>query len=721
MRKKLSILLTVLLLLAFMLPSGAFAMENTELENAITKAKTLLNITNDYDIFSYSINSQGDLKVYSLYWSDTKQELGQINAGIDSLGRLTSYYSYKPYTTAGSSKLPKISKEDALKASDDFIKKVNPSIVNEIKYQESDSPMYVGDTNYYFSYYRVENGVIYSNNNVNVNVDNRTGEVTNYNCNWTDGLSFPDLNGILTRENAQKAFKEKLGLDLIYKLSYENNKQTPYLAYNVLENNKCIDAKTGEVTPLYSDIYYGGMGNAKAMDTASAAMKEVSLSPEEVNALEIASNFKDEKEAESIARTTLGLDDGYTLNSINLYKVWQSESDYSWNMNFSKGDRTGDISDYLSASATVDAKTGEVTNFYKYVPSDPDTQEVRNQDQCKELAENFIKSIQPEKFSQVEYTTLNQPDVRPLSASEMPRQYDFTFTRKANGVSFPGNGFTLNVDAVTGIVTSYNYTWYKGELPSPNNVITLDQAHNVLFDKIELGLQYIPDYSAASTAASAPMKIMPSPSGNTIPVIKLVYTLDNSKPVNIDAVTGQLLDSSGKPYIEKAVPEYTDIAGNPAEDAIKTIAKYGIGLPGSQYKPEDLITQRDFLFMLARTMGWYTDYEVSDSFDNNLYSYLKSSGIVKDGERNPSSVVAKQDAAKFIVRALRYDRVADLNKLFSLPFSDSSSISENNYGYVAIAYGLNIISSDGGSFNPFKSITRADTAVYLYNLLSTGY
>jgi hypothetical protein len=214
---------------------------------------------------------------------------------------------------------------------------------------------------------------------------------------------------------------------------------------------------------------------------------------------------------------------------------------------------------------------------------------------------------------------------------------------------------------------------------------------------------------------------MPYPNGNEVPDIKLVYALDNSKPANIDALSGKLLDYSGKPYTEKIIPEYTDIAGNFAENAIKAIANYGISLPGSQFKPGDLVTQREFLYMLARSTGWYMDYDVSDSFDNNLYSYLKGSGIVKEGDRKPSSVVSKQDAAVFIVRALKYNRIADLSTLFSLSFSDSSSILKSNYGYVAIAYGLKIIGDDEGVFNPNMSITRADAAVYIYNLLNIGF
>ena len=58
---------------------------------------------------------------------------------------------------------------------------------------------------------------------------------------------------------------------------------------------------------------------------------------------------------------------------------------------------------------------------------------------------------------------ISEPIIRPLS-EEMPRQQYFTFTRKVGDAYFQGNGFNLNVNAITGEIISYDYNWYKGQL-----------------------------------------------------------------------------------------------------------------------------------------------------------------------------------------------------------------------------------------------------------------
>lgn len=722
MRRRFSYLLTVILIVVFLLPSGAFAMDNKDLENAISTTKSLLNITTDYDTFSYSISKQDDITVYNLYWSDSKQKLGNINASIDSLGRLTNYYSYKPYDQSYGAKFPQVSKNDALKTANDFIKKVNPTVFEKIQCQESDTAMYVTDTYYYFNYYRIENGVTFPENSVYVSVSNRTGEVTNYNCNWTDGLTFPDLSGIVSKDDAQKAYTDKIGLQLIYRLSSDNDNPVPYLVYTIMNTNRCIDAKTGEAIPL-SNIYYGREAQNSTADMGKG-INNVELSPEEIKALDNASEFLSEKEVEDIVRKTLELDDGYTLDSINLYKVWQSKTDYVWNMYFSKtikdSSKPGEDpvkSSYYSAHVSVDAKTGEITNFYKSVPGNSDDTVKYDKDQSKKIAEDFIKFMQPANAVQVKYTTWNEPDVKPLDNETPPRNYSFTFTRLANNFYFPGNGFTISVDAVTGAITDYSYTWYKGELNLPKTIITIGDANNILYGKIGLKLQYIADYSESNDVKA----ILPVPEKSTKPQIKLVYTLESSKPANIDAVTGKILDYAGKPYVENTIVQYSDISGNPAENIIKYLAQYGISLPGDEFKPAKEITQKEFLYLVAKSMGWYQTYEDSETFNDSLYNYLVSMKVVKDGERNPAVSVTKQDASRFFVRALKYDRVADIKALFNLSFKDSSNIGNDYYGYVAIAYGLGIIGDNDEYFNPTDNITRTDAAKYIYNILNIGY
>lgn len=74
-----------------------------------------------------------------------------------------------------------------------------------------------------------------------------TGQVENFRCNWNDNLVFTDSAGVISLEKAQQHFRDKLGLKLLFQLSYADRDSKPYLVYTNVYNNSFIDAKTGEV------------------------------------------------------------------------------------------------------------------------------------------------------------------------------------------------------------------------------------------------------------------------------------------------------------------------------------------------------------------------------------------------------------------------------------------------------------------------------------------
>lgn len=719
MKKTFALFTVLALLFTLLIPVSGFAQEDKELEKAIHTTKSLLNIADGYDDFNYNMNKRKDKTIYNLSWSDSKNKLGSVNVTIDSDGRITNYYCYKPYEgDRNMSRIPSVSKSDALKTANEFIKKVNPSIWGSLEYKENSAPMNIHDTNYDFYYVRMENKVQFPQNNVSVSVDCRTGIVQSFHCNWMYDLTFPSTSGVISLERAQQIFAEKLGLKLVYKMSYDGSSQTPYLAYSSVYRNKSIDAKTGEIINQ-NNYYYGAMEKAAGtyMDFNNEAKRDAkALTPQEKSAVDNAANLISEKKAEEIARKTLGFDSSFKLESINLYNNSRDNSEYIWSMHFNKEEKKAEMSVYHNASISIDAKTGDVLNFYRNIPYDPNTTVKYDKDQSLSIAQNYIKSMQPEKYGLVEYTTWGEPEIRPMAGAELPRQYYFSFTRKAGNAYFIDNGFNVTVDTTSGAVISYGLNWYKGDLPSQEKALSLDEAHKILFENVGIQLQYITDYSSKLDSR----KIMPPPDGEIKPDIKLVYLLSQEKPANIDAISGKLLDYSGKLYEERTITQYTDISGNYAENQIKILAQYGISLPGSEFKSNQAITQREFLYLLVKSMDPYVSYKpTGDSKDDEaLYNHLINAGIIKEAEKSPSSNVTKQDAVMFIIRALKYDRVADIKGIYTLPFKDAKSIRKDLYGYVAIAYGLNIIKDESGRFNPSTSMTRAASAAAIYNLLN---
>jgi len=697
-KRSISLILTLLMLFTFVMPASALEGYDKELEIAIKKVKSIFSITNDFDKFEYHINSYSSTTEYYLRWYDSTEKLGGLEVTIDSDGMVKNYYKFNYNYERENNALPKVSKEEGLEKANDFLKLVNPELFEKVMYAESNDPLNVYDRVYYYNYYRVENGVPFYQNNMYVNVDNMTGEVQSFNCYWDKNIEFDSKDDIIGLDEAKKAYKEKIGLELVYKLDYSKNEMTPYVVYTSLYRGKSIDAKTGEPVNFNDYIRYGVNEEATKVMGSSNASDGVTLSPEELDAISKAKDIISKEEAEKTARQLIQISSEYKLSSINLYSAWNDKDSFIWNMYLINKDES-------SVSVSIDAKNKELLNFYKYLPYSEKEEVKYDREQLQKKAEDFIKKVQKDKSNFVELVDVNEPIVRPLE-EEKPRQQYFTFTRKVGDAYFQGNGFSLNVNAITGEVISYDYNWYKGQLPSIEKAISSDRSYDILFNKIGMELQYTRD--------------------NTIPYdqleqsTKLIYSIKNDKPLNIDAFTGELLYGLNRPYKDNTVSQYTDIDNSPAKTQIETLARYGIGFSGDKFSPEADINQKDFLYLVLKAKNNY--YDISDQdkdFVDKLYNYLINEKIIKENEKSPESIISKEAAAKYIVRVLGYEKVANIEGIYKLEFNDADKVSKELIGYVAIATGLGVIEVEDHRLAPKANMTREEAAVVIYNLLST--
>lgn len=458
MKKRLALLVVFIMLSVILLPVQGLAQYDKALENAITKVKSVIN-TDGYDKLNSSISVYNGKTTYNLNWSDSKGKLGNISVTIDSNNNILSYYKYNPSDYLSQRKLPKISKDDALANAKKFITKVAPDIAANISYQEYKNDTSVMVFDYQFFFVRTVNGIPFPSNNVTITVNKNTGEIENYQCNWNFDLTFPDKNGIMSLEDAKKVYKEKIGLQLMYRYTYIGDKADVYLVYTT-PDYKAIDAKSGEIIQIgyyYTPVDEAAMKYNKSRGTGGSP----DLTPVEKDAVKKFSNIISEQKAEEVARANkfLKLDSNYKLNGIQLYQVWPDVNKYTWNLSFSK---TVDGQNYYT-NVGMDAQTGEIKSFYRSVPYDGKSEPKYGKDESLQIAKDFLKDIQPEKFNQVEYTE-TEPQFKPLTTDQMPRQYSFKFVRKVNNAYFNDNVFNVVVDAVNGEITSYDFNWYEGQL-----------------------------------------------------------------------------------------------------------------------------------------------------------------------------------------------------------------------------------------------------------------
>ncbi|WFA10281.1 YcdB/YcdC domain-containing protein [Tissierella sp. Yu-01] len=696
MRKSFIICIAALVLLTTM-PIGVYGDSaiDKNLETVILKVKDLFDISNEYDTFNSHVNSRGNSFYFYLNWSDSNSKLDTINITTDSSGNIISYSKYNPNYVEPETKLPNYTRDEALKLAKEFIGKIDSNVYKELRLKENRNPIRSNDIDYGFSFIRNVNGVPYPDNTVSINVNKFTGEVNNYHTNWDREIHFPRPDDVISMDEGKQAYRDNIGLDLMYKTTYrthrimdENQDFSYYLAYSLLDSNKAIDALTGEAIALghYGPIYE----NEKSMD--SVAGEGSNITPEERAEVEKLSGIIDIGIIEKEARNILDLGSDHILQSKNLYSSHKNPGEYQWSLYFIE---KNDDNNGLNVNISLNAKTSELISFYKYDNYDSKNKASINKDEALELAKNYINKIQPNKANELELIEENLKDGQ-LS-------YHFRFIRKVDDIYVESDSISVTVDTVNKDITSYNFDWFNGQLPPVGELKGLDKAYEVLFNDIGYELKYatIYDYERPEDENKE---------------VKLVYAVNQEIPMNIDALTGELLDYSGEPYKNKKDIEYTDIDDSYAKDKIRTLWEYGVGFNSTDFKPKDKIKQRDFIYLLFKSQYSYRT-ETEEDIDK-IYEELSNTRIIRDGEKSPEKVVTKEEAVKFIIRAMNYDKVADISNIYTDLFDDSQEINSTFRGYINIAYGLGIINGDGtGNIKPKIELSREDAASIIYNYM----
>lgn len=728
MKRKIAIFLSVLILISALIPVQVFAGSDNGLENALKAVKSKFEIPANLTEFNYNVNTEGKKQIWNLSWGSKNGMDGNINVRVDDKGTIYNYNSYRQSDYLNIKKFPKLSKLDAKAKAEAFFNKIDPKLLDQLKYVENNF-MSMNDVAYNFNYTRTVNGIPFYNNSINIDINRQTGEVQNYYSNWTDDLVFPAADKVIKIDSAQNIYKQKQGLMLAYNSNYDyrNQSQKVFAAYVPKYTNSFIDAITGERIELdnYYGPYYGGgkMGKyANGMRTQNKSMADEApkadapLTPDEIKAVEKVSKLLTQAEAESAARKldAIELTSEFKVGYANLSKGWPNADDFMWDINFNKDATSGAI-DSRYISVRINAKTGEVQSFYTNYPYKEGQLPTFDEAASRTIVDEFIKKFNPSKYSECQYDSNFKTSYGTMGTEKLPRNYNFNYIRLVNGVKFAANTINIGFDTVSGKITNYNINWSDVKFPSISNIISVETAYDKFFSQVGLELQYKtknPDEFRVKMAAGEQM---------IIPEVKLVYVEKPSKPAIIDANTGVELDYTGVPYKEIKPVKYSDISGNFAEKQIVSLAEYGISLEGTEFKPNNNIMQKDFLRLLSKTVNYYGPYMVTTADDkdlDDLYRFMISEGIVKADEKAPDSEITKEDAVKFIIRSLKFEKVANIKGIYKCDFKDVSKMNPDLIGAITIVKGLGIINGDTkGNFNPKEKLTRAQTAILIFNYL----
>lgn len=681
MKKMIGILVAASLVLTSAIPAFAeTAPESKNLEKTILQVKNITAIPSDYKNFQYSSSTyeQNGKKtaVWYLNWNNDDYS-GGISATCEDGGYLIGFNKYAKQANDG---LGTVDREAGQKKAEAFLAKVRPDVAGSLKLMENTD--YSSSDRHFYQYKAYKNDAVVGYLDVSVEVDKHTGDITGFNYTGTgeDFKDLPDAKGVIGLEAAKKAYLDKIKVSLSYYSYYDYSKRvlTVFPAYSGANvSGEVIDAKTGEAVPLYNDYIYpramGGTGDMKMKAEAS----QNQLTKEELDAVEGIAGLITKEKAESILRGVIpGLASGAKVLNTTLSKNYMEKDKYQWEIGFD------------GAYGVVNAKTGELMSFYAYNTEENKKSVGISEEKAREKAESFMKSIAPEKFKQSRF--YESPSYQIYKTDQNVTDYSFNYYRQVNGIDFIGNGFSVIVNKASGLITHYDCNWYDSvTFPSVEKAISAEKAFDLINDTGKMGLVY------AKVKAGEPA---------------LVYDFTYSATdFLIDPVSGAKLGWDGKPYKEKAVPEYSDIKGHWAEAKIRKLLENGYYLEGEKFNPGQKINQQSFLRYLYSPIQAYYD-------DDAFYKLMIEDKIIKEGEKAPSAVLTRQDAAKFIVRFLGQGKAAEHPEIFVNPFKDK--VSDSYKGYAAICYGLNVMQGDSkGRFNGTNQVTNAEAAVMIYNTL----
>ncbi|WFD09492.1 YcdB/YcdC domain-containing protein [Tepidibacter hydrothermalis] len=688
MKKGIAVIMSLVMMIVAFVPSISMAKENDGLEKAILKAKNKFNIGDEFKNFEYYKSNNGKT-IWNLNWSTEEKLSRRISVSIDNDGYIKSYRksdsNYKNDTN-----INVISKDEAKKISDEFIKFIDPKLINELKYIEEDNSTIQSDS-YYFNYIRLVNEVPFYDNGVRVVVNKETKEVTDYNLNYDYNVKFKGTDKIIGLDKAKQKYIEELGLKLVYRKGYDKDSK-PYLVYtNKYGSTYGIDALTGKKEKIDSNIIY--YKNADLNEGSSVEKKDVGLSEEEIKAVNEVSNLISKEDADKIARESkfIKMSSEHELKSYSLNKSYLDDSKYTWYLNYISNDKKSG-----SVHVSIDASSGEIKTFNKYLPYDADREAKYDKDYAKKEAQKFLSEFYSDKNDSLKYDD-SYDEFYDIQENSKPKYYNFKFNRVVNGIEYENNYITIGYDAVLGNINALNIVWDDIEFKKPN-VIGMDKAYNILFDKIGINLEYKKNYDYKNNKEEE--------------YAKLVYVLDNSIPHNIDATNGDIIYDDKTKYKKVENVNYKDINGHYAQKQIEKLREFGIKFDSEFFKPNEKIIQSDFLKLYMKTINSY--YGEVESMDN-MYAYLIREGIINEEDVNPDKIMTKKEALKVIIKGLKYEPVANIKGIFNCPFDD---VAEDFKGYASIGYGLNIVSGYNGKLNPNEELTRANAAIMIYNYLN---
>ncbi|WP_167568755.1 YcdB/YcdC domain-containing protein [Brevibacillus migulae] len=559
----------------------------------------------DYELDSISREDQltywKDKPYWSAYWSGKGDRSAGAVVEIDATtGKLLTYYKYDYGVKKG---IPEkqLSRDEALMKARAFLLAVAMEEANRVSLPNQYP---TGDylkphlTDHFFSFTRVEDGIPFLENYLQVVVD-RKGEIIRYERVWHEG-SLPSLNPVVTAEQAKNLWQKAVQPVLSYLYAGEQintyglKEQAAVLAYHYDEKAPVLlDAVTGKALNILGETLDHSykimpLGSSTPSKNEYKKLTEIKLR-EKADTLAF-SIFGAEKESRDVIGSTVFMSsnqfgEGDSGPSTRLFGYMLPPDEKGEEKLIRIGlDPYGTLTSY---EVETDDEELENRDYPNPIPWE----------KAQTIANDFMKRVYSDRLGEMYPIPL--PPIEKSKASMFQRTggYELTYGLLIAGIPVENAIASVTVHPVTGEVIKMNadiFHHVKQKTKKQAVNITAQEAKQVEENHRELRLTY---YLPHPEWIHGTYLVEPEP--------KLVYRMVGDEGY-VDAETGKWF--SYTEYRDSKIPR--DIAEHPHWEAMLHAVERGyLTVVDSKLNPEQVVTRGEFLRILVKASIYHRPSE----------------------------------------------------------------------------------------------------------------
>jgi hypothetical protein len=694
-------------------------------QQAIASVAKLFPIPADMGEPNVSLSQSAAGAVWRLEWSSSPRAAVRksLYATVDA--STGAVLSFSRSSSESEAKELTYSRGEAHKLASEWLTKLAGERMTSLRFV--DDPLeygfYGGANAFRFHWDRMEQGYPVAGEGVDITMDARTGELTEYSQQWRSTAAFKLSATLLPQEKAYEAYRTQLPLQMQYqryqkpgveqgewRLVYRTKTGFEWPAVNM--EGKLLNAQGGVID-------FSKIGDAKLVPAAAKPYQK----PEQLLTT---------AEALAAAKSVSGRTD--EPMNIDCSERGQEKKVSSCSFAWMTDDGNANM------NVSINLETGVVNHYSNWVYRDNrGAQPTLTEEQARAKAVEFLLTHRPDLAGKV----LMQPSYRQADSKEPVYSYYISFQMTHNFVPVAGQAASMEFDAVTG---NLQYFWgdefavnENEPMPELTGLLKQEAAINSFLQAKGLELTWM----GVLDEAEAKRLMMTGRVDAANQEMTLVWAPKRNMPVEaIGAQNGVMYDYSGRDLVQAAMRP-TDIEGHAAQREIELLWARGIfELKDGKFNPEQTVSAAELArwMVLARGLQPYMAYDYGSNFAMEkaatgarlansaaapYFGAALQAGILLpedfSDDADPNAPVSRELYALWATRAMGFGAIAKMENRIAMPFADQTAIGAKYYNAVAVLHGLKVIKGDAAAtFGPQQLVTRGDAAKILFAVASRG-